>query len=335
MNIISVYLEVSNICNLKCAYCYNTNNEVERHELSYDNILKVLNFCKKKKIELIFSGGEPFLHSDFPQILNIISNNDEVQFGIVSNGTLIENIDLLPHNVTLHLSLDSFSKEINAFSRSDVGFSSIISAIRELQKHGRSFYVKKVINKYNVNDNENFINQVLAYGGIPQFSFVEKQAMACNNWLDLNITDEEKVKVLKELDVLSDIHNVRIGIPGCLYECPYLGGKGSYSISIDCFGKIYPCQIMRSGETCLGCIDELDRVSDRINDFVKKMSVKPRVFKECEKCYLKNICKRGCPAKGEINNGSIFANDAECNVRRSYFMYKLQKEGNVLYDATR
>lgn len=275
------------------------------------------------------------MHLDFSKILDIISNNAETQFGIVSNGTIIDDIDLLPNNVTLHLSLDSFSKELNALSRSDVRFSNILSAMRELQKRGRRFYVKKVINKYNVDDNENFINQVLEYGGIPQFSFVQKQALACNNWLDLNITDEEKVKVLIELDTISDMHKIKIGIPGCLYECPYLGGKGSFSISIDCFGKVYPCQIMRSEETCLGCIEELDSVSDRINDFVKRMSVSSRVFKECEKCYLKNICRKGCPAKGLINNGSIFANDDECNVRRSYFMYKLQKEGKVLYDATR
>lgn len=80
-------------CNLKCSYCFanefvNKSNE----EITIDNFKLALEFIKKdgsKKLGLI--GGEPTLHPDFKEILNILKKDKSIENVVIyTNGTYID-----------------------------------------------------------------------------------------------------------------------------------------------------------------------------------------------------------------------------------------------------
>lgn len=70
---LSIELEITSKCNWKCSFCYNTWKEQSsfKHvEMSYSQITQILDECCENKCQVIrYSGGEPFLHPDFFDIL--------------------------------------------------------------------------------------------------------------------------------------------------------------------------------------------------------------------------------------------------------------------------
>ena len=70
-----VYIEITNVCNLKCKFCPETNRKKEFIKLEdFENIINKI----KKYTNLVYLHvkGEPLLHPDLKEILNILSNNN-------------------------------------------------------------------------------------------------------------------------------------------------------------------------------------------------------------------------------------------------------------------
>lgn len=104
-------------CNLKCPYCFadefvNKDNE----EITTENFLKALEFIKTDKDERVgFIGGEPTLHPEFKNFLQIVIDDKDIQNIILyTNGIEIDKyIDLLS-NEKVHIL-------INCNSPKDIG----------------------------------------------------------------------------------------------------------------------------------------------------------------------------------------------------------------------
>ncbi len=103
-----IYLEISNICNLKCAFCPPL--ERERRTMSIDDVATVLKKIKGRvKYVYLHLMGEPLLHSHLGEILSLFKENG-VPVCITTNGTLlksraemlIKNADII-HKVSLSL----------------------------------------------------------------------------------------------------------------------------------------------------------------------------------------------------------------------------------------
>ena len=82
-------MEITNLCNLRCRYCYNRCEDIKLVEIPLNEILKVVYYCKNSSTDIIFSGGEPFLYSEIDNLLKIIEDNDDILFHIVTNGTKV------------------------------------------------------------------------------------------------------------------------------------------------------------------------------------------------------------------------------------------------------
>ena len=99
MNVKTVYMEITNRCNLNCRTCYNRSGlNKETHEMSIDQIKGIIKlFSAYGAKRFLFSGGEPSLHSEFGEIIKLIDSNPEYSFGFVTNGSSRDEkfIDLL------------------------------------------------------------------------------------------------------------------------------------------------------------------------------------------------------------------------------------------------
>lgn len=126
MEITSIILKVSSICNLNCRYCY-LFNKLDKSHLHFSNIMShevvaetlkriddYLKTSKVKAIELTFLGGEPLIagidfYSDFFTLADKHILSGEVRYSIQTNGTLL-NLELInlfkEHNVSIGVSID-------------------------------------------------------------------------------------------------------------------------------------------------------------------------------------------------------------------------------------
>ena len=126
MDITSIILKVSSICNLNCKYCYLFNKSDKSHlrflntmphEVVVETLKRIDDFLKTSKaksIELTFLGGEPLIvgidfYNDFFALAKKYILSGKVKYSIQTNGTLLnlEWINLFKaHDVSIGVSLD-------------------------------------------------------------------------------------------------------------------------------------------------------------------------------------------------------------------------------------
>ncbi len=109
-------LEITKRCNLSCRHCYNNSTSNSLAELPWSYIQAVLApFISDRLRFLTITGGEPFLH---PQFENVIRMAREVaeSVNLSTNGTLVSsrNIDYLCEYVdTVNISLDGPTADVH------------------------------------------------------------------------------------------------------------------------------------------------------------------------------------------------------------------------------
>lgn len=89
-----IYIEITNMCNLKCEFCIPCGREDRMMSLiEFEEVIKKV--CNYTKVVTLHVKGEPLLHKNLEGILDIIHKYN-LQVNITTNGTLIkENLDVL------------------------------------------------------------------------------------------------------------------------------------------------------------------------------------------------------------------------------------------------
>ena len=89
-----IYIEITNICNLNCKFCLQDSRKKEYIDVS--NFEKIISQIKDyTDLICLHVKGEPLLHKDLEQILNILEKY-ELKTNITTNGILIkEKLDTL------------------------------------------------------------------------------------------------------------------------------------------------------------------------------------------------------------------------------------------------
>ncbi len=136
MVILSVICEVTDFCNLKCSFCYESVRRKKRH--ISPKVFKLV-LRKFRPLYLQITGGEATLHPEFEKIIEIGVNNS-IKTQISTNGTRLNNI--LPviqkfpfrKRPIIGISLDGIG-EIHDIIRGRRGlFKKIMEAIIEYKK---------------------------------------------------------------------------------------------------------------------------------------------------------------------------------------------------------
>ena len=105
-----IYIEITNICNLKCDFCPTTKRKNE--EMTVENFQIILQKIKPFTNHIyLHVKGEPLFHSNIKKLLNL-AHNMEFNINITTNGTLIsEYTDFFSNEVQprqINFSLHSF-----------------------------------------------------------------------------------------------------------------------------------------------------------------------------------------------------------------------------------
>ncbi len=146
-----VYVEITNICNLKCSFCIDDN--LPKKEMTLDEFEYVLKQIKDSTDYVyLHVKGEPLMHSDLKGILKLCSKY-EIKVNITTNGTLLYKYkDILKSvrqiNISLHSIIDK-NKLFDIFNAVDELSENVIISYRLWTKNNNEEYIlNEIKNKY-------------------------------------------------------------------------------------------------------------------------------------------------------------------------------------------
>lgn len=280
-----IYIETTNICNLRCDFCPKISRKLEfMSSDSFEKIIqKITPHTKHVYLHLM---GEPFLNSSLGDFLRICEDN-LMKVNITTNGTLINNVKdtLLNSKAVRQINFSLHSFEANE------------------QKITFEEYVNGIIDFINVSSEETNIISVLRLWNL------DAKYKASNNMNKsiLNLL-EEKFELncdlkenLKEKNSFKVRNNVYINM-GEKFKWPSLkeeeigerafcyGLRDHIGILVD--GTVVPCCLDSHGSIALGNIFEntLEEIinSDRAKKIYNGFSNKTAVEELCRKCGFTN-----------------------------------------------
>ena len=143
--------EITNRCNLRCSYCYAEAN-TSRSELSTEQWVDILEGMHRHGLRAaLFSGGEPFLHRGFMEIVQWSADRFVIE--INTNGTRItpgvaEALSRIPIKL-VQVSLDSVAEHYHDSVRGQGSHAKALVGIRNLVNSGVSVQISTVITQSN------------------------------------------------------------------------------------------------------------------------------------------------------------------------------------------
>ncbi|MGN6713020.1 radical SAM protein [Anaerocolumna jejuensis] len=274
-----VYLHITQRCNLRCSYCYNSDNLNRPDGITIDECKEIANKLKNCGVKkIIITGGEPFIRMDLLEICKIFKEHG-FSLEILTNGSLINrNIEVLEFIDKAVISIDTFDGAKNLRIGLDLDkFREIIKMVAH--KYSDKIILRSVITK---KDEESW-KTIKEFANELNCSFIQS-VFSPNNISEISLIPS--IDCAQEIGVeLTQLSGVICG--ACFKE-----------IAIDSNGDIYPCQSLIKSDFLISNIftnnwfDELNE--SKITKYFKERFICN--VEGCSKCNYKYICGGGCPA---------------------------------------
>jgi MoaA/NifB/PqqE/SkfB family radical SAM enzyme len=162
-------------CNYSCKMCTQSGlKQIENLDLEkWDKIFQSISQDFPNSM-IIFLGGEPTLHKDFYQILELTKKYHLYKQHVVTNGSfLLENLHKLKKNYCgMTISIDGLRNTHDKIRNSKGAYDRTVSAIKEmykrnktiLEKRERYFYgINYVMLPENIDETEDFVKEFIKY----------------------------------------------------------------------------------------------------------------------------------------------------------------------------
>ncbi len=283
-----VYIEVTNVCNLNCDFCPKTKRN--KRFMNLEEVKTIISkFQNKGQKFYLHIMGEPLIHPDINNIISeFIKNNLSVN--IVTNGTILENINTENLPSSLCVSLHSFSRNDIDLNLKDY----LNKAIKYYNsvKDKNTFTELRLwnITKENINSIENqfvlsyLMNELKLDIDLIEYTknFInEDNENSKKRKFNIKIKDKLYISMAKEFS-WPNAENKE-----CLDENGFCYGLRN-QIGVLCDGSVVPCCLDSEGEITLGNIFIED-----LEDILKSKRAKDMYNLFSENKISENLCK-GC-----------------------------------------
>lgn len=274
-----IYIEITNICNLKCKFCPETNRNKEFIEI--ENFRKIIEkIHNHTKLVCLHVKGEPLLHPHLKEILNILEEY-ELKANITTNGTLIkQNLEILKSSKVvrqINFSIHSITQNIGLENKY---LTDIFECVEELPNVIVSY---RLWNISSLQDNE--INKEIIK--------TMEQYYELSNIKDI-LRESNFLKLRENLFINQDIEFTWPNIEGkeIIQKGRCLALKEQIAILVD--GTVVPCCLDNNGDIPLGNIlnDDIDTILGSKNSQTIKNNFENSVItcNICKTCgFLKNL----------------------------------------------
>lgn len=325
---------ITDNCNLNCKHCYqdaSTKRTLSLEELmyilhQYYNLLALFrkrsNMARRGHINI--TGGEPFLNLNLFGILETLSRDREISYGILTNGTLIS-IEIAQKLAKLRPAYVQVSiegtRETHDEIRGEDSYQKAVDGIKNLIAAGVPAYISFTAHR----DNYKNFPDVVGLGRKLGVSRIwADRLIPCgvgvsltNDLLTKNETlaffevmESSRKKKLPFLPVKKDVamHRALQFLVGG--GEPYHCTAGDTLITVLPNGAVLPCRRM---PVVVGNV--FDKQLAEIyfdNPFLKSLRDKNNICKGCEQCLYKTFCRGGLKCLSYAVNSSPFTADPGC-----------------------
>ena len=326
--LLSLELELSRVCNLRCVYCYASSGIPLQNELSFSEITNGVEQAAGlgvKKI-IILGGGEPLLYPHLFEVIDFIRAKGVI-VDLFTNGlTLTKDVarKLCSRGVGVVLKMNSRNPEVqDALAGKSGTHEAICNALTALQDAGYpnercSLGIETIICEPNYSELPDLWRWAREQGIVPYIEAMTMQGRAIENG-NLEVSPE-KVKALFE--ELSQIDRDE-------FQCSWLPhpplvasqcARHEYSCTITSIGEVHPCPgvNLSIGNIRDKSLAEIMRNSTVIKDL---RNIRSTIKGKCSSCEIKNECY-GCRGHAYQVTGDYLAEDPLC------WLPKSEKEGS-------
>ncbi len=329
-----VHLTVTGHCNLRCAHCGTVGLLGKKDALTTEDVEHIVDqLAKVPDSSIAITGGEPLLRKDIVEIVRYSAERTKTILS--TNATLMtEELakSLGPLPVTYQVSLDGATAKVHDAIRGAGQFEKALDGIRLLQENGAGTNVE-VCHTVMGQPEEDFgalleLGEGLGLGGI-RFLCLARLGRAEDDYDMLSPTFESYRKFYDAyFKVLTDPKNgitIGGGIPGLYMDVPdnTMWCHVGEMLEVGPEGKIYPCSMLNHREYELGNIWEMTlqqaAEGDRFKSLHEVLASRVDRIEVCRKCAFKNYCQGGCPGMALVDNGTLFAEDSICELRKELF----------------
>jgi len=268
-----IYIEITNICNLKCKFCPETKRKKEFISIkNFEEIIKKVH--KYTNLVCLHVKGEPLLHKNLNELLQILDKYN-LKANITTNGTIInENIEILKNLKAVRQINFSIHSITQNKTMNEEYLQNIFANVEQLPNTIISYRLWN-IQQFEKNEiNRNIIKQIEEYYKIE------------------NLTDKLKknsfIKLRDNLFINQDIEFTWPDINGdvIIEKGRCLGLKEQIAILVD--GTVVPCCLDNNGDIKLGNI--LEETMEEILNKEKTVTIKNNFLNSTITCKLCKTC---------------------------------------------
>lgn len=300
---------LTSLCNIKCKFCYaGCTDEISKEALSLEDFKRVLDIIRYEAgvPSVSFTGGEPLISKDLPDLIEYASKNNGMRVNLISNGTLIDRKmakKLVSSGLSsAQISIESGDPNVHDNLTGVKGsHSASVNGFKALKKAGLIVHPHFTISSLNRDD-------ILSYAAFSKE--IGSERFSGNFIIPAGRGDDESLKVS-----YSEIGNLVLDIkesaekegvrfmwysptPMCLFN-PITSGFGNKGcsaceglLSVDPLGNVLPCS---SWSEPIGNILERGFRDIWYSDRAKFIRAKKSAAIECEACKDFSVCQGACP----------------------------------------
>lgn len=276
-NIDFVWIEVTNMCNLRCVHCYDDALSCNGKIMQINDFKHIVDELEKNdihKIQLI--GGEPFILGErlLEYLDYCLDKFDYIE--VFTNGTLIKDEwyrYLHKNNIRIALSVYSYDEEVhNYVTQNEQSWRKTNNTIKKLKEYNISYRVKNVLMKNVDIGTKNTNLYELSHN---------KDIVRLTGRAKLNLISDDllKKKLITENNLVYKINKELI--KKCLNGHNCFARRAYFSVDLD----VYPCVMER--RLVHGNISNTELSTMMKNEI---LNFNKDVISECRECEFRYCC---------------------------------------------
>jgi MoaA/NifB/PqqE/SkfB family radical SAM enzyme len=169
-------IHITDRCNLRCSYCYSNFYKRHNADISKEDIFRIVDAFKEMGVlEVSLIGGEPFLHPEFPEIVDYVKSCG-LFCSTVTNGYFFQrHLEAIKKLDMICISIDG-PEEINDITRGAGSFQKAIEGLKILEQYNINRSIRATLQKHNLDYIEEMMQIADEYGAILNFGLLFPQS---------------------------------------------------------------------------------------------------------------------------------------------------------------